>query len=265
MCRSLAGCMVLIGSFAVGGCEERAPAPSLVLACDPTGPSPEDVCNRGLLSRVAERWAAEAVSTPGASLRTLLVGKDYSNTQVGPSRSVPAAFEEDPMLALPAWQANVVREFAAIPVEHDRPETRRVVRSDLVSLVTLSGMQAKPEPGAVVLLLATDGRLVSVGVDAEKSIPTSATVLARIAKSGVAPDLSVFSSVTICGIHHIGLGAGEHAALQNLWRELIVAWGGPSPTLLPSCTGIETALFDVVRPLPAAPALESGTAPESGR
>ncbi|MDP2314912.1 MAG: hypothetical protein Q8P41_18575 [Pseudomonadota bacterium] len=259
-------CIVTAAALALTGCEEPLPAPSLVVACDPTGPSPGDVCNRPLLARVAKRWAAEAVATPGASLRALLVGKDYSSTQVGTTLSVPLAFEQDPLLALPAWQASVVETFAAMPVVHEEPATRRVMRSDLVSLVALASVDARPAPGAVTLLLASDGRLVSAGLNAEERVPASGTVLARVAKGGVAIDLSVFSSVVICGVHHVGLSAGEHAALQGLWRELITAWGGPAPTIVSSCDGVESLLFTAPSPAPSsrAPA-ESGAVQESGQ
>lgn len=252
------GALLLVGAIGSGtdGCAPPAPARSLIVACDPSGDRPEDVCSAALLAHTLEDWRSSALAHPGASLRIVEAAGSYESTVASIPIVVPGSFGGDPRLGMRAWKEEVRAQVDTFATKLEHPRLARANRSDLIALVALSARAAREEHGGVDLLLATDGRMVSLGFNAERKVPDAPKVLDRIEAAGIPWDLTAFASIRICGLHNAGVSAAEHAALDALWRGLIAGGGGPAPEIETSCRA--------ARPV-ASPPEETGAREDASR
>ena len=227
---------VCLGVGSSTGCSETPPSHTLLVACDGTGVSPDDVCNASLLTRANATWSAVASTIPGSTFQVVTSAGSFSETVVHDATVVPDRWEGDVRVGSVNWRRQGIQAVEAIPIPVDDPTNPSINQSDLISLLTVSSRRAEESPENVVeLLVASDGWLISNGFDARKTVPTSEQVLARLETSGVTWDLSVFSTTTICGFHNQGTTAAKAEARETLWRELFVAGNGPVPTIRASC------------------------------
>ena len=241
--------MILMGL--ISGCGSGAAGdPDLVMACDGTGSSPEDVCTNDLLERRFVDWAQTAAFRPGATFTVILSAGSYGDTVPAERIVVPQRWASRP--ERPRWMAEQVGKLAAIsiPTSPDLvPGARTQNLSDLVSLVSVSSREARGSRGPVELLLASDGWLVSLGVDTESCcVPEPAAFLERLRASDVPWDLSVFTHTQICGLHNRGAVAGKVAARDRLLLELFKAGNTSTPDLFTSCRDLYPAVPAELRP-----------------
>lgn len=210
---------------------------SLVIACDPTGERREDVCTQDLIERLTTDWMGRAAMAPGATVRLVRSAGSYETTNSAVVVRVPPGWGEgDLRFGIQRWTSDSYDALhAAVPVLIGQvvPEENR---SDLIALVTLSARDAREdEEHGADLILASDGRFISLGMNAEDRVPTAAQVIERIRAAGIPWDLSFFSRITLCGMHNAEFTAADHAALDKTWRGLIEAGNGPKPTIFSSC------------------------------
>lgn len=251
MSARLIGLSGVLGAMVVGGlvalfvpAEDDATAgpdpQNLIIGCDPSGARPEAVCNSQLLREQGRRWQKRSADAPRARLRVFMAGGDFGSTRQVANLVARGIISQDAQTELAAQQRHVDEALAAIPILDDARAKGN--RSDLLSLLVVVARASQEIPGGgTALLLATDGRLISQGFNAEKVVPTAAAVKARLDQSAIHVDLSGFGSIMLCGLHNEEIGARDLEALGDLWRDLIRLLGGPNPIILDSCTSLDDA------------------------
>lgn len=219
---------------------EGASATSIILACDPSGESFADVCRPELNLALGRQWVNDALDAPGTHYEVVHAAGTFSETRIESPIIAPGTWGAEPQVTIKRWQNDVDTVLSEMNIKPDPNERHN--HSDLISLLAVSARRAAEIPaGGVELIVATDGRLVSLGFDAEKRVPGADAVLARMGASGVHVDMSVFSAITVCGLHNQGTDAASADALAALWRGLVTGLGGPSPTVLTTCRTLEAA------------------------
>lgn len=233
------------GAVAAGGAvlwpasQSNGQAENRILGCDPSGPSPQDVCSSALDLALGKAWEARALDAPGSRFQLVMAGGRFSDTRIETPIISPGSWGSEPQAAMKQWQTRVQSRLEDHKIVSDHDE--RVNRSDLLSLLAVCARVASEVGnGGVELVLATDGRLISLGFNAEQTVPAAKSVELRMAQAGVHIDLSAFSQVTICGLNNVNTDAASAGALVTLWRSLIVDLGGPPPTILTSCRSLAT-------------------------
>lgn len=230
---------VLLGC---GGSSEIAP--DLVVACDGTGGASEDVCTNELLMRRFAEWAQTASFRPGATFSVVLSAGSYGATLPVLRAVVPMHWAG--RAERPRWMAEQLLALSAVAVPTGpaaRPGLRTENLSDLVSLISVASREARRTKGPVEFLLATDGWLVSLGVDTEAdAVPAPAEFLSRLRAADVPWDLSIFSRTVICGLHNRGAVAGKVAARDRLLTELFRAGSAAAPEVYTTCRDLYPAV-----------------------
>jgi len=247
--------LVLLGCAGAGAVEfwpeESAPAPAanLLILCDPSGSRAEDVCTHDLVRRRGVAWWAGAVGTPDAWFKVLRSAGDFGHVDAVLALHVPTSWGGGPRLGMMRAERDAEQRMEHIVIEPDEDAT--VNQSDLVALLAVASRTVEESAGPTDLLLASDGRFISAGFNAERRVPTPAQVEARLKIEGVRIDLSGVRTFTICGLHNHDTTAEKDQALHTFWATFIPDLGGVPPTILSSCLYLAAAVTTV------APARES--------
>lgn len=230
------GGLVLL--FAPGEDDQEGNTPqNVIVGCDGSGARSEDVCTSPFLMSQGRTWQTRAFDAPDARFEVFNVGGGFSDTRRVVNLAAPQTWGQDAQSAMANWGRLVDAQIGAVEIESD--SARKGKHSDLISLLVLCARAATEIPGGgTALVIATDGRLISLGFNAEKKVPTEPALRARMEQSGIHLDLAVFASVTVCGLNNADTTAPDAEALADLWRTLIRDLGGPNPTILSSCTSL---------------------------
>ncbi len=234
--RTLTMLLLVLGATSFFACTDHRPPAAVTLICDPSGKAPEDVCSPLLLSLAYQHFIQ--VGPPLNSRFTIIyTGRSLSATVTAPALVVLPRSRAD----RDAWIDRTVTALGSETLPNLPADGKDNV-SDLLSALVIASEDASAFPAdRHSLFIASDGLLVSreLGLNAERHVPSTQEVLARLREKHIRLDLSLFTGrLTICGFSNAGLTASALEARAELWRELIASSQGGTPIILPTCRGL---------------------------
>jgi hypothetical protein len=218
------------------GCAPPKPV-STVFACDGTGARTEDVCNVDVLAGAFESWSRRAIGIHESAFLVLSSAGSFGEVDRVSIR-VSERWNGSVRAARHAWIRGGVDQLRSFAIPADQPGSRKN-QSDLVSLLVIAARErADLLNHEVHLILASDGWLISLGFNAERTVPRAEDVVEKLKTRGIAWDLSGFTSITLCGLHNEGATAERAALRDRLWTRLVEMGRGPTPIMLTTCRGL---------------------------
>jgi hypothetical protein len=206
-----------------------APPLHAAIVCDRSDSNLGATCTPAALLRVFDRWMAEGLAQPGASLSVEMVGPLQDALHAVYHLSVPdlsvgerVAFVLGARLALAQLLEGSEEKYA----------------STIAEAISVTVRRLRERSGRYELVVLSDLLQITGGVwNFHQAIPSPPAFLAWLKSSRLTADLRDIP-VLSCGLHtgHFGAYSAAHATqLHGVWQAAFEAMGAPQVKLFSSC------------------------------
>jgi hypothetical protein len=201
------------------------------IVCDRSESTQLASCTPSLLLRFFDRWIAEGLLVPGASLSVEMVGPLKDALRPIFEVSVPSLPDGERISFVLAARVELARLFNG---------SREQYASTIAEAISTAVRRLREHRGIYGLTILSDMQQITAGpggLNFEKSLPTPQAFQAWLKQKGLAADLRNIP-VVVCGIPtgHFGQNSASYAArLQELWQRAFQAMGVPNLKWFSNC------------------------------
>jgi hypothetical protein len=198
------------------------------IVCDRSGSTQGASCTPSVLLRLFDKWVAESLLLPNATLSVEMVGALRDSLRPIFDLSVPNLPVGERVAHILGARSELSRLFAG----GDQ------YGSTIAEAISTAVRRAREHRGVHRLTVLSDMQQISPGIWAfEKALPTPQAFHSWLKQTGLAADLKGVS-VLVCGVPtgHFGQNSAPYATrLQDLWRQVFQSMGAPDIQWFSSC------------------------------
>jgi hypothetical protein len=186
-------------------------------------------CTPAALLRVFDRWLAEGLAQPGASL---------SVEMVGPLRDALHAVYHLSVPDLPVGERIAFVLGARLELAQLLAGSGEKYASTIAEAISVTVRRLRERSGRYQLVVLSDLHQITAGAwNFDQAVPSPHHFIAWLKKTKLFSDLGAIP-VLACGLHtgHFGSYSAAHATrLHDLWQAVFQASGAPEVKLFSSC------------------------------